>query len=44
MSDWTPEELERVGQATQLQIASRRRDAGLRLYVTFCGSGMLWSE
>jgi hypothetical protein len=30
MSAWTNEELTRVGTATELQIASRRRDGTLR--------------
>jgi hypothetical protein len=34
MSGWTPEELDRVGRATELQIASRRPDGSLRRYVT----------
>jgi hypothetical protein len=31
---WTPEELRRVGDATELQIASRRSDGSLRPFVT----------
>jgi hypothetical protein len=31
---WTDAELRRVGNATELQIASRRRDGSLRPYVT----------
>ncbi|HTS95197.1 MAG TPA: DUF2255 family protein [Streptosporangiaceae bacterium] len=31
---WTDDELRRVGAATELQIASRRRDGSLRPYVT----------
>jgi hypothetical protein len=31
---WTDDELRRVGDATELQIASRRRDGSLRPYVT----------
>lgn len=34
MSNWTAEELERVGGADELQIASRRADGSLRPYVT----------
>ena len=34
MSNWTTEELERVGGADELQIASRRADGSLRPYVT----------
>ncbi|AWB96285.1 DUF2255 domain-containing protein [Agromyces badenianii] len=34
MSDWTVEELDRIDQADELQIASRRRDGSLRPYVT----------
>jgi hypothetical protein len=31
---WTDDELRRVGAATELQVASRRRDGSLRPYVT----------
>jgi hypothetical protein len=31
---WTDDELRRIGNATELQIASRRRDGSLRPYVT----------
>jgi hypothetical protein len=31
---WTDEELRRVGDATELRVASRRRDGSLRPYVT----------
>jgi hypothetical protein len=31
---WTDDELRRIGGATELQIASRRRDGSLRPYVT----------
>jgi hypothetical protein len=31
---WTDDELRRIGDATELQIASRRRDGSLRPYVT----------
>jgi hypothetical protein len=31
---WTDEELRLVGNTTELQIASRRRDGSLRPYVT----------
>jgi hypothetical protein len=31
---WTPEELDRVGQAEELQLATRRRQGGLSRYVT----------
>ena len=34
MSAWTAEELARIGKATELQIASRRRDGSLRPFVT----------
>ena len=34
MTTWTSDELERVGDAEQLQLASRRRDGSLRPYVT----------
>ena len=34
MTDWTPEELDRIGRADELQVASRRRDGTLRPYVT----------
>jgi len=33
-SIWTDDELRRIGAATDLQIASRRRDGSLRSYVT----------
>ena len=34
MTTWTPEELDRIGRAEELQIASRRSDGPLRPYVT----------
>ncbi|HKH08487.1 MAG TPA: DUF2255 family protein [Agromyces sp.] len=34
MTTWTPEELDRIGRAEELQIASRRSDGTLRSYVT----------
>jgi hypothetical protein len=34
MSTWTAEELDRIGGAEELKIASRRRDGSLRRYVT----------
>ena len=34
MTAWTPEELDRIGGAEELQIASRRSDGTLRPYVT----------
>lgn len=34
MSSWSEQELERVGQATELQVSSRRTDGSLRPYVT----------
>ena len=34
MSSWTADELERIGNSTELQIASLRRDGSLRSYVT----------
>jgi hypothetical protein len=30
MSDWTPEELARIGQADELDLASERRDGSLQ--------------
>ena len=34
MSAWSPDELERIGRAAELQIASRRIDGSPRRYVT----------
>ena len=34
MSGWTPDELARIGRATELEIASRRADGSLRGFVT----------
>ncbi len=34
MSAWTPDELQRIGEATELELASRRPDGTLRPYVT----------
>jgi hypothetical protein len=34
ITTWTPDELERVGGAQELQLASKRRDDSLRPYVT----------
>jgi hypothetical protein len=34
MSTWTAEDLDRIGGAEELKIASRRRDGSLRPYVT----------
>lgn len=34
MTGWTSDELHRIGGATELRIASRRRDGSLRPYVT----------
>ena len=34
MNAWSPAELERIGRATELKIASRWRDGRLRPYVT----------
>ena len=34
MTDWTADELERIGSAEELQIASRRRDGSLRRFTT----------
>jgi len=34
MTAWTPDELNRIGRADELQIASRRPDGSLRPYVT----------
>ncbi|HEY1105769.1 MAG TPA: DUF2255 family protein [Agromyces sp.] len=34
MTEWTPDELDRVGAAEELELASRRPDGTLRPYVT----------
>jgi hypothetical protein len=34
MTEWTDEELRRVGEARELQLASARRDGSIRPYVT----------
>jgi hypothetical protein len=34
MPGWTADEIAKIGNATELQIASRRRDGSLRPYVT----------
>lgn len=34
MATWTSEELDRIGKAEELQLATRRRDGGLSRYVT----------
>ena len=34
MTSWTPDELDRIGDATQLRVASLRKDGSLRPYVT----------
>ncbi|HXW35750.1 MAG TPA: DUF2255 family protein [Acidimicrobiales bacterium] len=34
MSNWTDEELERIGNAEELQLASRREDGSLRRFTT----------
>ena len=34
MATWTDDELERVGDAEELRIASRRRDGSLRRFIT----------
>ena len=34
MSEWRSEELEKIGSAEELQLASLRRDGTLRPYVT----------
>ena len=34
MTAWTPDELDRIGAADELQIASRRADGSLRKFVT----------
>lgn len=34
MTAWTPEELHRIGGATELRVASRRPDGTMRPYVT----------
>jgi hypothetical protein len=37
MSGWTPDELARIGRATEFEITSRRPDGSLRPYVTIWG-------
>jgi hypothetical protein len=37
VTTWTPEELDRVGQAEQLQLATPRRQGSLSRYVTMWG-------
>ena len=34
MSGWTPEELDRIGRAEEIRLASRRADGSLRRFVT----------
>ena len=34
MTDWSPDELSRVGRAAELEIASRRPDGSLRPFIT----------
>jgi len=34
VATWTPEELDRIGQAEELHLATGRRDGGLSRYVT----------
>jgi hypothetical protein len=34
VATWTPEELDRIGQAEELHLATARRDGGLSRYVT----------
>jgi hypothetical protein len=34
VATWTAEELDRIGQAGELHLATRRRDGGLSRYVT----------
>ena len=34
MTDWSPDELSRIGRATELEIASRRPDGSLRPFIT----------
>ena len=34
MSDWTQDELQRIGEAEELQVSSRRPDGSLRPFVT----------
>jgi len=34
MTEWTPDELDRIGAAEELELASRRPDGTLRPYVT----------
>lgn len=34
MTDWTPDELDRIGAAEELELASRRTDGTLRPFVT----------
>ena len=37
MISWTPDDLDRIGDATELQLASSRPDGTLRPYVTIWG-------
>jgi hypothetical protein len=39
MTTWTDEELGRIGQTEELELASARQDGTLRPYVTIWGSG-----
>jgi hypothetical protein len=34
MSSWSPDELERIGRATELRLASKRPDGSVRPYIT----------
>jgi hypothetical protein len=34
MSAWTPDDLDRIGRTTEIQLASRRPDGSLRRFVT----------
>ncbi|QEO14461.1 DUF2255 family protein [Agromyces intestinalis] len=34
MTDWTTDELDRIGDAEELQVSSRRRDDSLRPFIT----------
>jgi hypothetical protein len=44
MTNWTSEELSRIGRAAELRVASRRPDGSVRPYVTIwaarCGDGI----
>jgi hypothetical protein len=40
VTTWSPDELERIGRATELQVASRRSNGSLRPYVTIWAVGV----